>query len=45
LHGERGPPILDHPKNRAAIFGDPGPPPPEGFFRDTLLAGREPGVP
>jgi membrane associated rhomboid family serine protease len=29
---------LDHPKNRAAIFGDPGAPPREGFFRDTLLA-------
>jgi hypothetical protein len=31
--------LLDHPKNRAAIFGDPGPSPLEGFFQDTLLEG------
>jgi hypothetical protein len=34
-----GPEPLDHPKNRAAIFGDPGPSPLEGFFQDTLLEG------
>ncbi len=34
---EHTPSALDHPKNRCAIFGDPGPPPLEGFFRDALL--------
>ncbi len=32
---------LDHPKNRAAIFGDPGPLSPGGLFRDKLLGERQ----